>query len=219
MIHLRRLRRIAASSGSLCGRFTSVTDLSAPASSVFARSIARPPWGMALPGTIELTIHVVLKACAYLWLDDPAAASELTPGSLALVPGGPDHHLASSPHTACLPHERFLDQQAREDHSGHPDAAVFMCGAYRFRGDVGQGLLRSLPPILVLRPSEWRLLLPDLAIIRTLVIKGTPMAFQMMVISLAAVTMLSFVTAITRRSPIKSAAPVRSIRDQRGGAR
>jgi len=47
--------------------------------------------------------------------------------------------------------------------------------------------------ILVLRPSEWRLLLPDLAIIRTLVIKGTPMAFQMMVISLAAVTMLSFV--------------------------
>jgi transcriptional regulator GlxA family with amidase domain len=28
-----------------------------------------------------------------------------------------------------------------------------MCGAYRFRGDVGQGLLRSLPPILVLRPT------------------------------------------------------------------
>jgi putative MATE family efflux protein len=47
--------------------------------------------------------------------------------------------------------------------------------------------------ILVLRPGEWRLLLPDVAIIRTLVVKGTPMAFQMMVISLAAVTMLSFV--------------------------
>jgi putative MATE family efflux protein len=47
--------------------------------------------------------------------------------------------------------------------------------------------------ILVLRPSEWRLLLPDLGIIRTLLTKGTPMGVQMMVISLAAVTMLSFV--------------------------
>ena len=47
--------------------------------------------------------------------------------------------------------------------------------------------------ILVVRPAEWRLLIPDLKIIATLVTKGTPMAFQMMVISLAAVTMLSFV--------------------------
>lgn len=121
--------------------------------SVFARSIARPPWGMCLPGTIELTIHVVLEGRAYLWLDDNAKAAEVAPGSLALVPGGPDHHLASSPRTACIPHERFLERLAREDHSGSPDAAVFMCGAYRFRGDVGQGLLRSLPAILVLRPA------------------------------------------------------------------
>jgi AraC-like DNA-binding protein len=121
--------------------------------SVFARSAARPPWGMCLPGTIELTIHVVLEGGAYLWLEDHAKAAEMAPGSLALVPGGPDHHLANSPRTACIPHERFLEQQAREDHSGHPDASVFMCGAYRFRGDVGQGLLRSLPPILVLQPT------------------------------------------------------------------
>jgi putative MATE family efflux protein len=47
--------------------------------------------------------------------------------------------------------------------------------------------------ILVLRPSDWRLLLPDLSIIRTLLTKGMPMGVQMMVISLAAVTMLSFV--------------------------
>jgi putative MATE family efflux protein len=47
--------------------------------------------------------------------------------------------------------------------------------------------------ILVIRPSEWRLLIPDFKIITTLVTKGTPMAFQMMVISFAAVTMMSFV--------------------------
>jgi putative MATE family efflux protein len=47
--------------------------------------------------------------------------------------------------------------------------------------------------ILVLRPSEWRLLIPDLGIIRTLVFKGLPMALQMIVVSLAAVTMMTFV--------------------------
>ena len=47
--------------------------------------------------------------------------------------------------------------------------------------------------ILMVRPKDWRLLIPDVAIIRSLVTKGLPMGFQMIVISLAAVTMLSFV--------------------------
>src|SRR6185369_5012019 len=47
--------------------------------------------------------------------------------------------------------------------------------------------------ILMIRPKEWRLLIPDVAIIRSLVTKGLPMGFQMIIISLAAVTMLSFV--------------------------
>lgn len=120
---------------------------------VFARSTAHPPWGMRLPGTIELTVHVVLKGRACVWLDNPAEASELEPGDLVLVPGGPDHHLADDAGTICVPHERFLEQRAAEDLSWDPGASVFMCGAYRFRGDVGRGLLRSLPPILVLRPA------------------------------------------------------------------
>jgi putative MATE family efflux protein len=47
--------------------------------------------------------------------------------------------------------------------------------------------------ILVLRPGEWGLLIPDLAIVRGLVLKGLPMGFQMMVVSLAAVTMMGLV--------------------------
>lgn len=47
--------------------------------------------------------------------------------------------------------------------------------------------------LLVLRPSEFGLLIPDFKIIRTLVLKGLPMGFQMIVISLAAVTMMSLV--------------------------
>jgi putative MATE family efflux protein len=47
--------------------------------------------------------------------------------------------------------------------------------------------------VLVLRPNEWRLLMPDLSILKTIVLKGLPMAFQMLVISGAAVVMISFV--------------------------
>lgn len=47
--------------------------------------------------------------------------------------------------------------------------------------------------VLVLRRHELRLLKPELAIIRTLVTKGLPMAVQMLVISGAAVVMISFV--------------------------
>lgn len=47
--------------------------------------------------------------------------------------------------------------------------------------------------VLVLRPSEARLLIPDLTIIRSLVLKGIPMSFQMMITSLAAVTVMGLV--------------------------
>lgn len=47
--------------------------------------------------------------------------------------------------------------------------------------------------ILVLRPGELHLLIPDLGIIRSLVLKGLPMGFQMIVMSLAAVTMMGLV--------------------------
>lgn len=74
---------------------------------VFARSVARPPWGMDLPGTIQLTVHAMLKGRAYVWTNDRSRAHELVPGDLALVPGGQDHHFAHSPDADCVPHERF----------------------------------------------------------------------------------------------------------------
>ena len=119
---------------------------------VFARSVARPPWGIDLPGTIQLTVHVVLQGRAFVWTTDRSNARELTPGGdLALVPGGQGHHLAYSPDAVCVPHEQFLEEHAGGELSHQPDASMFMCGAYRFSGDVGKGLLRTLPPILVLR--------------------------------------------------------------------
>jgi AraC-like DNA-binding protein len=117
---------------------------------VFARTAAAPPWGLRLPGTIQLALHAVVQGRAWLWLDDPQAALELAPGELALVRGGPDHHIAHEPAAACLEPAEFKAGHANDEHPNDRRATVFLCGAYRFSGDVGEGLLGSLPQILPL---------------------------------------------------------------------
>jgi len=117
---------------------------------VFARSVAQPPWGLRLPGTIPLTVHAVIQGRAWLWLDDPQAPLELAPGDVALVRGGPDHHIAHEPAASCLPLEQFWARHAGDEPSGDRRASVFLCGAYRFSGDVGRGLIEALPPVLAL---------------------------------------------------------------------
>jgi AraC-like DNA-binding protein len=121
---------------------------------VFARSVARPPWGLRLPGTIELAVHAVVRGRACLWLEDPRSAIELAPGDVALVRGGPDHHLAYSATAACLGPEQFLARHAGDAYPDDEDATVLLCGAYRFSGDVGRGLLEGLPPMLRLAPAD-----------------------------------------------------------------
>src|SRR5260370_23891237 len=58
---------------------------------VFAKAAVVPPWGIALPGSIQLIVHMVLKGRAYLWTDDHSKAQELVPGNLALVPRSEEH--------------------------------------------------------------------------------------------------------------------------------
>lgn len=117
---------------------------------VFARTAAAPPWGLRLPGTIQLALHAVVQGRAWLWLDDPKAALELAPGELALVRGGPDHHIAHEPAAACLEPAEFKARHANDERSDDRRATVFLCGAYRFSGDVGEGLLGALPQVLPL---------------------------------------------------------------------
>jgi putative MATE family efflux protein len=47
--------------------------------------------------------------------------------------------------------------------------------------------------ILVVRPRQWRLLVPDARVLQTLVFKGMPMGFQMIVMSLAGLSMMRLV--------------------------
>lgn len=117
---------------------------------VFARSVARPPWGLRLPGTIQLTVHAVIQGRAWLWHDDPGSATEFTPGEVALVRGGHDHFIAHKPNARCLSPEQFKAQHTDDERDVQLDASVFLCGAYVLSGDIGRGLLEALPPVLTL---------------------------------------------------------------------
>ena len=115
---------------------------------VFARSVARAPWGLCLPGAHQLAVHAVVKGQAWVWLDDPQAAFKLVPGDVALVRGGPEHSIAHSPTAICMTHNEFLARHLDDTHTGDPEATVFLCGAYQFAGDVGSQLVEALPPVL-----------------------------------------------------------------------
>src|ERR1700722_10423289 len=98
---------------------------------VFARTVATPPWGLRLAGTIQLAVHAVVEGRAWLWLEDPDSPLELAPGDVALVRGGPDHHIAHEPGAHCLEPEAFRTQVSPSDGADDQRATVFLCGAYR----------------------------------------------------------------------------------------
>ncbi|MFE3858410.1 cupin domain-containing protein [Streptomyces griseorubiginosus] len=80
---------------------------------VFARTVAAPPWGLRLGGSIQPSVHTVVRGRGYLWLDTPGSAVELIPGSVRLVRGGPDHYIGHEPGAACLEPEEFRTHHAQ----------------------------------------------------------------------------------------------------------
>ena len=120
---------------------------------MFARSVAVAPWGLRLPGTIQLAVHAVVQGHAWLWADGDGDPLELTPGDLALVRGGPDHFVAHEPGAPCVSPAEFRSVHADDAGSPGHRSAVFLCGAYRFAGDIGRGLVEALPPVLPLPAS------------------------------------------------------------------
>ncbi|MFB6980301.1 AraC family transcriptional regulator [Streptomyces scopuliridis] len=122
---------------------------------VFARTVAEPPWGLRLAGTIQLSVHTVVRGRGWLWFDAdaPGRAVELVPGEVTLVRGGTDHYIGHEPGTDCLEPEEFRARHAQDGESDAPGATVFLCGAYRFSGDIGNGLLEALPQVLTLQAA------------------------------------------------------------------
>jgi AraC-like DNA-binding protein len=95
----------------------------------------------------------VVQGRAWLWTEAGSDPLELTPGDLALVRGGPDHFVAHEPGARCVSPDEFRALHAGDAASSGHRGAVFLCGAYRFAGDIGRGLVEALPPVLPLPAS------------------------------------------------------------------
>lgn len=106
--------------------FSTTISPASASGGVFARSVACPPWGLWLSGTHQLAVHTVVKGRAWLCTTDPQSPIELAPGDLALVRGGPDHHIAHTPAAHCLTHEPFLEHHADDEHSEDRHATAFL---------------------------------------------------------------------------------------------
>lgn len=138
---------------------------------VFAHSTVHGRWGLGFPARSGLAVHAMLSGEASLWLGDAGAppgrlatadadaALAMAPGDVVLVRGDLPHAMGWAPGAACVPLDTFVDRAAVAGSSrrfalpGDGDPAVFLCGAYRFVGDLCSSLLASLPPVVHVRPQ------------------------------------------------------------------
>jgi AraC-like DNA-binding protein len=61
--------------------------------------------------------------------------------------------VAHEPGAHCVLPGEFRSLSADDATLSAPGSAVFLCGAYRFAGDIGRGLVEALPPVLSLPAS------------------------------------------------------------------
>lgn len=128
--------------------------------------IQRPPWAMTFDDAPLLTVFAVLGGAAVLRLDDcpEVPPTDLSPGDIALVTQSRRHTIADCSGTAPQiviragrKHLLGADQDRNADlvtelaprtyGDGGPGATTVLRGMYEPRGDAGQRLLSTLPPV------------------------------------------------------------------------
>jgi AraC-like DNA-binding protein len=128
----------------------------------FSHTTAHGGWGLRFPPGPGLAVHAIVDGEIHLWAADSGDPQRLLPGDIVLVREAVRHHMAHAAGAPCIPFEELMAAGAQPGSSrryslgtaeeGPP--AVFFCGAYRFEGDLCDGLLQALPDTLRLRPTS-----------------------------------------------------------------
>jgi AraC-like DNA-binding protein len=118
----------------------------------FGRTVLSQPWGVEFDASLPLAIHAALGGES--WAATGEHSARLLAGDVALIRGGGTSWLASRerPRLVGLADAvlRFGNDRRELVFPGEATADL-LCGAYSFAGDLGAGVLDTLPPILHLR--------------------------------------------------------------------
>lgn len=121
----------------------------------FAHTVAHGTWGIDFPPSPGLAVHVLLDGAAVV-VEEDGAVHPVAAGDAVLVRGDVVHRLASGTDAPGEALEAFTARHTtavrRLVADGSGPAAAFMCGAYRYSGDLLSSLVAQLPPVLVVTP-------------------------------------------------------------------
>ena len=140
------------------------------------RTAWNPPWALRIEAESPATLLFVARG--HLWIiPDNAPPVRLDAGDVAIT-RAPDHYtVADTPDTApeiiidpnqeCRsltgePLDEVMSLGVRSWGNHHNGDTVMMVGAYGSIGEVGDRVVRALPPVVSMRQSEWDSPLPGL---------------------------------------------------------
>jgi AraC-like DNA-binding protein len=133
------------------------------------RSMLDPPWSLRIQDEAPLALVAIVAGEAWVVPDD-GETRPLRAGDVAITRGPDPYTLADDPATPpqalIHPGERCTTPEGDEltelthlgvrtwGNSPH-GSTVMLVGAYQVHGEIGQRLLRALPPLLVLPHDSW----------------------------------------------------------------
>lgn len=137
-----------------------------PRGALFDRSIVDSPWSLRVEEEAPLTLLTPVHGEAWITRDSDQPTS-LGEGDVALVSGPEPYVVGDRPGTQptlvirgsdlCMtPDGKVVDEDLEMCASGDPPAgsSVLLKGTYEVQGNVGDRVLRSLPPLVVVPAGE-----------------------------------------------------------------
>ncbi|TDC71111.1 AraC family transcriptional regulator [Actinomadura sp. GC306] len=139
------------------------------------RAALSPPWSLRVQDEAPLTLLSMVRGDAWL-IPGGAEPRRVSPGDMAVFRGPDPYTVADSPGTeprvvihpgqVCTapdgtPMSGAMDLGVRAWGNDPDGSAVMLIGTYPMRGAVTRRLLAALPPVAVVRGTEWRSPLVD----------------------------------------------------------
>ncbi|MEA1903125.1 MAG: AraC family transcriptional regulator [Actinomycetota bacterium] len=133
------------------------------------RSLMNPPWSLRILAEAPITLLAIVKGEAWIVPDDGERV-RLGPGDVAAT-RGPDHYIvadnpSTTPDVVIHPGQRCttvdgedlfdaMDLGVRTWGNDSDGSTIMLVGAYESMGDIGERLLRALPPVMSLGRDQW----------------------------------------------------------------